>query len=134
MPWQSIAAAGWPGKFIDLAGAHGFLYGNRSYTPINVAGATSTFVQSLDDGGEVVGTSPTAQAPRTASSMLAVSTPPLDVPGASGTFAQSIDSTSGVTGYYTDATGQHGFVYHNGAYATLDDPLAFNPRQGPPMA
>src|SRR5207249_9786824 len=52
----------------------------------------------------------------------------LNAPGASNTFAQSIDSTSGVTGYYTDATGQHGFVYHNGSYTTLDDPLAFNPQ------
>src|SRR5262249_3404932 len=33
-------------------------------------------------------------------------------------------------GYYADATGQHGFVYHNGTYTTVDDPLAFNPQTG----
>ena len=37
-----------------------------------------------------------------------------------------INDAGEVVGTYTDATGAHGFLYNNGTYTTLNDPLAAN--------
>jgi probable HAF family extracellular repeat protein len=34
-----------------------------------------------------------------------------------------------IVGRYSDANGSHGFLYSNGTYTTLDDPLAANGTQ-----
>src|SRR5215469_4223673 len=48
----------------------------------------------------------------------------LDVPSATGgTFVWGIDGGN-IVGYYTDGTGDHGFLYNGSTYTTLDDPLA----------
>jgi hypothetical protein len=48
----------------------------------------------------------------------------LDVPTATGgTYAWGIDGRN-IVGYYTDGTGDHGFLYNGSSYTTLDDPLA----------
>ena len=49
----------------------------------------------------------------------------LDDPFAlSGTQAMGINATGQIVGSYTNAGGNHGFLYSNGAYTILDDPLA----------
>jgi hypothetical protein len=48
----------------------------------------------------------------------------LEVPGAAGTSAASINASGQVAGSYADGTGNHGFVYSNGAFTTLDVPGA----------
>jgi hypothetical protein len=41
-----------------------------------------------------------------------------------GTFALGINNAGDVTGFYIDATGDHGFVDAAGTFTTLDHPLA----------
>ena len=42
-----------------------------------------------------------------------------------GTFPQSLNDNNDIVGYYADSQGvSHGFVYHNGAYTTVDIPGA----------
>jgi probable HAF family extracellular repeat protein len=43
-----------------------------------------------------------------------------------GTVARGINATGQIVGYYTNATGTHGFLLSGGTYTTLDDPLATN--------
>jgi hypothetical protein len=47
----------------------------------------------------------------------------LDDPSATGgTYAWGIDGRN-IVGYYTDKTGDHGFLYNGSSYTTLDDSL-----------
>ena len=48
----------------------------------------------------------------------------LKAPGATATYAQGINNLGQVVGYYTDATGVHGFVKSGGGYLTLNAPGA----------
>ncbi len=48
----------------------------------------------------------------------------LDFPGSRGTAARGINDSGAIVGYYLDAVGSHGFIYHNGQWATLDNPNA----------
>jgi probable HAF family extracellular repeat protein len=87
------------GYYLDRDGAHGFLYSGGTYT-------------ILDDP-------------------LAVGCCPL---GVGGTYAQGINDRGDIVGFYVDSTnnpthGEHGFLYRNGQYETLDDPLVY--QQGP---
>jgi probable HAF family extracellular repeat protein len=41
----------------------------------------------------------------------------------SGTYAFHINNKDQIVGFYSDGSGDHGFVYSNGAYTTLNDPL-----------
>jgi probable HAF family extracellular repeat protein len=47
---------------------------------------------------------------------------PLAVHGAFGTFAQGINDLGQIVGYYADSSGQHGFLYGNGTWTTLNYP------------
>jgi probable HAF family extracellular repeat protein len=47
----------------------------------------------------------------------------LDVPGATGaTVAQGINDAGQIVGWFQDPSGNHGFLYSGGTYATLNDP------------
>ncbi len=46
----------------------------------------------------------------------------LNVPGAASTVAYGINDQGVVTGSYVSGGEQHGFIYHNGIYTTLDFP------------
>jgi probable HAF family extracellular repeat protein len=46
----------------------------------------------------------------------------LDVPGANQTFANAANDAGETVGTYTDATGNHGFLFSGGTYTSLDFP------------
>src|SRR5262249_11051263 len=46
----------------------------------------------------------------------------LDGPSVANTRASGINASGQIVGYYSDATGQHGFLYDQGSYITLDAP------------
>jgi len=41
-----------------------------------------------------------------------------------GTFAYGINNAGQIVGSYVDATGTHGFLFSDGTFTTIDDPLA----------
>jgi probable HAF family extracellular repeat protein len=85
------------GYFENSAGFHGFLYSGGNYT-------------TLDD--------PLATGISTTASGIPFVAPPLTV-------AVGINSTGAIAGYYEDRTGfTRGFIYSDGGYHSLNDPLA----------
>ena len=49
---------------------------------------------------------------------------PIDVPGASQTLAFGINPSGQIVGFYSDSTGQHGFLYDRGVFTPIDVPGA----------
>lgn len=108
------------GDFANGAINEGFLYDNGSITaPINLC--QDTKLMDINDSGILVGNCSAAEY----SFIFDPSTNSLSTfvyPGASAMFAEKINNFGQVAGYYTDTTGNHGFVYANGTFTPIDYP------------
>ena len=48
----------------------------------------------------------------------------LDYPGASQTYPQAINKEGQIVGWYNDLSSDHGFLFSNGSFTALNDPLS----------
>ncbi len=114
---------------------YGFTDTNGSFATIqsDSAGGSSN-ANGINDAGAIVGSDYLHGNVRYAGyiddngTFTYLSVPGADIPGAD-TFANGINSVGQVVGSYnTNTTGSisHGFLYSNGAYTTIDDPLGVN--------
>ena len=133
------------GWYNDLSHNHGFLYSGGVYTAINDPSATiNTFAQDINNKDQIVGFYQNA----TSSGNVAINHGflysggqyiTLDDPssnlnkigspsiGAFGTAAMGINNKGNIVGYYFDNSDRgKGFIFSNGIYTTLDDPLGIN--------
>jgi probable HAF family extracellular repeat protein len=118
----------------------GFLYSNGTYTTITAPGGGLTFLEGINDAGQIVGytyASPSfpLSIPYVTSFLYSGGSftsvrDPQEVPPSGrpsdprGTFAQDINNAGQIVGYYTGSGGiVHGFFFSGGTYTTLDDPL-----------
>jgi probable HAF family extracellular repeat protein len=134
------------GSYSDLSHNHGFLYSGGVYTAINDPSATvDTLAQGINNKDQIVGfyqsdtigapifhgflysggqyitlDDPSSNLNRIGSSGSAVST--------TGTVAMGINNKGNIVGYYyfDNSDRAKGFIFSNGNYTTLDDPLGAN--------
>ena len=103
---------------------HSYLLSNRTFTQFDVAGATSTFAQGINDLGHFVGGFITGTQPEEAFVNIDGTTTPFAIPGATNTFASRINGMDEVAGQYTDSASLiHGFL--RAADGTLTFPIDF---------
>jgi probable HAF family extracellular repeat protein len=107
---------------------HGFLYSGGTYTTIDVPGGEGggTVVTNISDNGQIVGTFG-------GHSFLDNNGSFTDIDGPNNTTtALDVNNLGQVVGYYIDSNHvAHGFIYNNGAFATLTTLLP--PRKAPPL-
>jgi probable HAF family extracellular repeat protein len=122
------------GTYIDAGGAfHGFLLDKGVYTTIDVPGALQSTAAEINARGQTIGfyldaAGTTRVYLREANGSLTT----LGFPGAVATVPFGINSRGHVVGFYLDANQvRHGFLFKNGAYTTIDHPLASSDSQGP---
>jgi probable HAF family extracellular repeat protein len=134
---------GWYNESSD----HGFLYSNGSFTALNgPLGTGNAFARGINDQGYIVGYfqngTPTGGGLinhgfvyengiyTTLDDPLA-SSPPNSSVMENGTVALGINDHDQIVGYYYDSNNHaNGFLYSNGKYTTLDDPLGANGTNG----
>jgi hypothetical protein len=111
--------------YLDSMGnIHSFTVSDGNFTGFAVPGAFDTIAQDINERGEIVGLYDD-DAGGHSFVLLDDSFSTLDVPGAMYTEAVGVDARGTVVGDYGDAAGNtHGFVYSNGTFTTVDDPLA----------
>jgi probable HAF family extracellular repeat protein len=111
------------GYYADGTGTHGFLYDNGAFSTLDsgLAGF-STSPQAISNTGNIVGT---LSAPSPEGFLFGDDVyTSLIMPSASWLAPESINGTGEIAGSYGDVKGEHGFVYSNGSFTTLDDPFA----------
>jgi probable HAF family extracellular repeat protein len=104
------------------SGVHGFLYDHGNYSSIDYPGAVDTFAYGINSTGDIVGG---WFDPSSLHGFLlhAGTFTSLDYPQARTTQALGINDEGEIAGAYTDAYGgQHGFIYSNGVWKTVDVP------------
>jgi probable HAF family extracellular repeat protein len=127
------------GWYNDLSNDHGFLYSNGSFTALNdpLSGGGNTWARGINDQGHIVGYfqnfAPSGLLTdhgfvyengiyTTLDDPLASTT--ANSNGTEGTVASGINNHDQIVGYYYDSNDRaNGFLYSNGKYTTLDDPL-----------
>jgi probable HAF family extracellular repeat protein len=120
------------GTYIDAGGAfHGFLLDKGTYTTIDVPGALQSTAVDINARGQTTGfyldaVGTTRVYLREANGSLST----LAFPGAVATVPFGINNRGHVVGFYLDANQvRHGFLFKNGAYTTIDHPLASSDSQ-----
>src|SRR5262249_5554251 len=88
----------------------GFIWSSGTYTPINVPGATNTYIYAIADDGEVGGSYDLGNGISHGFLYKGGSFFTYDAPTAISTVVQAVSGTGEIAGYYTDATGQHAFA------------------------
>jgi hypothetical protein len=107
--------------------AQGFmLHGSSGVTPIVHPNAVmGTFVQGINRLNSVVGYYLDANnVPHGFKFLSNGSFMDINYPGAQRTTPMGINDSGMIVGSYIDVFGSHGFIYHNGHWATLDNPNA----------
>jgi probable HAF family extracellular repeat protein len=120
------------GTYIDAGGAfHGFLLDKGVYTTIDVPGALPSTAADSNARGQTIGfyldaAGTTRVVLRAANGSLTT----LAFPGAVATVPFGINNRGHLVGFSLDANQvRHGFLFHNGAYTTIDHPLASSDSQ-----
>ncbi len=90
---------------------------------MSVPGASTIFVEAINDRGEVVG-SYTENGDDYGFVYDNGTLTTLSVPGATDTSVTAINDRGEIAGIYDDSSGYHDFVYDNGTYTTLNVPGA----------
>lgn len=107
--------------------AQGFmLHGSSGVTSIvHPNAAMGTFVQGINRWNSVVGYYlDSNNVPHGFKQFSNGSFMDLNYPGAQRTTPMGINDSGMIVGSYVDVFGSHGFIYHNGQWATLDNPSA----------
>ena len=106
---------------------HGFVYANGTYTTIDVPGSQFTEVTGINAAGVIVGQYVGGGPLRgfiDDNGIITTLADPL-APPSGGTSATGINDQGEVVGSYVDSLGtDHGYLYRNGTYTTIDDPNA----------
>ncbi|MHB1938508.1 MAG: hypothetical protein ACYCOR_18270 [Acidobacteriaceae bacterium] len=123
------------GTYSDTSGGgHGFLYSNGNFSTIDYPGPgtsstnpTSTDLNGINANNEIVGNYNEAANNihigflYSAGNFKNLGDDPASISG--GTSPEGINDNGDIVGLYTDSSGNdHGFLYSNGAYTTIDDP------------
>jgi probable HAF family extracellular repeat protein len=109
----------------------GFLLNRGEFTTIDVPGALQSTAADINARGQTIGfyldaTGTTRVYLREANGSLTT----LAFPGAVATVPFGINNRGHVVGFYMDANQvRHGFLFKNGAYTTIDHPLASSDSQ-----
>jgi hypothetical protein len=120
------------GNYYDGSGAYGFLYSGGVYTTLG-PGDLQTHASGINDADVIVGDYLDGGADHGFLFSLHVGTyytiddPSAGQGGNNGTMAIGVNAPGAgtqIVGSYYDGKGTHGFLYSNGAYTILDDPLA----------
>jgi hypothetical protein len=107
--------------------AQGFmLHGSSGVTPIvHPKAVMGTFAQGINRWNSVVGYYLDANdVPHGFKFFSNGSFMDINFPGAQRTTPMGINDSGVIVGSYIDVFGSHGFIYHNGQWATLDNPNA----------
>jgi probable HAF family extracellular repeat protein len=128
------------GAYADIGnGTHGYVYNQGSYTTLDVPGGTTTQAWGINNKGQVSGLYASALPgrPNLHGFLLTdAGYTTLDDPlGPGETIATGLNDRGQVVGYYSALigpntsgafiiSGQHAFLYSDGSYLTIDDPLA----------
>jgi probable HAF family extracellular repeat protein len=125
------------GEYVDASGnGHSFLYSDGTFTTLD----DGTTANDINDSGQIAGgyrngngyysflaTSPAGTSAPPTLTYKILNDPSADAtnPNGYGTAAVGINDVGQVIGTYTDTAGlSHGFLYSNGIYTSIDDPLA----------
>jgi probable HAF family extracellular repeat protein len=101
----------------------GFLDDHGVFSSVNVPGSATTIPYGINNSGVIVGT---YQLPgqntnygfiRSAAGVYTT----VSIPGASGINLSGINDLGQISGYYSDATGNHSFLYTNGQITPLGE-------------
>jgi probable HAF family extracellular repeat protein len=111
------------GSYVDVNGAHGFLYSGGSYITLDDPSG-QTLVYGINISGQIVGEYRDGSGYSHAFLYSSGSYTTLPAPSAStfNTRAYAINDQGQIVGQHDDASGVHGFFYSGGSYTTLDDP------------
>ena len=94
--------------------------GTLSFRSIDVPGATSTSVSSVNDAGQIAGSFSDANGVGHGFIETGTRFTTLDVPGASSTAVSGINNAGQAVGTFFVGTVELGFLYSNGSFTTLD--------------
>jgi probable HAF family extracellular repeat protein len=121
VPYWKAEAINDTGQIVGIAndGSLGVIYSNGSYTTFNKPSGASSFagITGINDAGQIVGEyydniGELHGFVYSGGSYTLITGPA----GASSAAVGGINNAGQIVGGYTDATGSHGFVYHNGTY------------------
>ncbi|MGC2113846.1 MAG: hypothetical protein WA656_04920, partial [Pseudolabrys sp.] len=94
---------------------HGFLYKDGTYTTLEFASPSA-----INDMGQIVGLNEAGASVLYSGGVFTT----LAVPGATDTTAEGINNSGQIVGSYVgESAQQHGFIYSDGVYTHVDDPL-----------
>jgi probable HAF family extracellular repeat protein len=117
------------GFYITADGTSGFEYLNGHYTTINDPNGSDTFLLGVNNSGEAIGGYDDSSGNghsfevNKAGQFTEIADPKADL-ALGGTFVNAINNLGEIVGGYNDASGNsNGFLYANGHYTTIDDPL-----------
>ena len=103
---------------------------SQTFTSIDYAGATGTFANAINNGGDIVGYYGMGGANH-GFLLSAGKFTVIDYPGAKGTVANGINAQGDIVGAYTDTSGHaHGFLLSRGKMTPLDYPGGDTTPQG----
>ena len=98
------------GQYDDLAGTHGFLLSDGSYTTFDVPGAAKTVATAINNAGQIVGWYVDGGGINHGFLLSGGTYTTVDVPGSLATFAFGINNAGRIVGYYADDHTNHGFL------------------------
>jgi hypothetical protein len=100
-------------------GFKGFIDNNGNFTTINNPNGGNTFLNGINDLGQIVGYSGNDGFVDTNGTFTTV-----DDPDATSTVVSGINNSGEMVGYYLSNTGTYGFMDINGTFTTIQDPNA----------
>jgi hypothetical protein len=112
------------GQYRDAGGTdHGFLLRTGRYRTLDPPGSTLTFVQGIDNAGQIVGQYDDAGGTSHGFLLCEGEYTTIDVPGSTLTSATGINASGQIVGNYADAGGIiHGYLLCEDDFTTLDVP------------
>jgi hypothetical protein len=122
------------GRFDDADGVHGFILDHGVFATVNYPGAPLTTLLGINDAGDVVGRFATGGAEH-GFVLSRGEYRVVDFPGAAQTQCHGINTQGDIVGRYLDVINpgngggggrlhEHGFLYSNGAFTSVDYPDA----------
>jgi len=104
---------------------HGFLLKGKTYTTLDVPGATSTFAAGINGKGIIVLQWLDSKGAMESSLYNGKTYRTIDVPGAAASYVQNINAAGDAIFGWMDSSGiAHGALLHGGKYYKFDDPKA----------
>jgi uncharacterized membrane protein len=123
--WIILSIATLAASFPANADFHGFLDTGGRFTQIDVPRASSTFANSINNAGQIVGNFTDSANGGHGFLDTGGSFTQIDVPGATSTSAQGINGAGQIVGYFFDGpNASHSFLDTGGSFTQIDVPGA----------